>query len=175
MPFDLVTGGASSGKSGLALDLLRGREKVTFIATGIATDDEMARKIERHRKNRPLSWRTLEVPTDVLGAMESLPPDHRCLLLDDLTFWVTNLIYPAGSPPDDVYAGAEEIADALSAPRWEAVVVTNEIGMGIIPPSPETRRFRVTAGRVNQIFAERALRVHLVVSGVPVTIKGGAP
>jgi adenosyl cobinamide kinase/adenosyl cobinamide phosphate guanylyltransferase len=175
MPLVLVTGGASSGKSDFALTLLKDREDVLFIATGVATDGEMAAKIERHRRNRPASWETLEEPTDIVGALGRLGESRADLIIDDLTFWVSNLLFGEGMTPGEVLSEAERAAKILEGRAGESIVVTNEIGMGIVPPEEATRSFRVAAGDVNRIFAAHAYQVHLVVSGVPVTIKGGRP
>lgn len=169
MPYTFVTGGSSSGKSAFVLDLFRGREQVTFIATGRATDPEMARRIREHRRERPGSWRTVEEPLDLASALESCGTGG--IIIDDLTFWVTNQLYMAGASEEEVLRLAARTASALRGFPGRAAVVTNEVGQGLVPDSPEGRRFRKLSGEVNRIFAREAGDAFLVVSGLPLRLK----
>ena len=169
MPYTFVTGGSSSGKSAFVLDLFRKQDRVTFIATGRATDPEMALRIREHRRERPGTWSTVEEPLDLAGTLESCGGGGA--IIDDLTFWVTNQLYLAGASERDVLRFAARTAAALRAFPGPAAVVTNEVGQGLVPDSPEGRRFRKISGEVNRIFAREAGEAYLVVSGLPLRLK----
>ena len=162
MGFVFVTGGARSGKSELAERL--GRESgtaVTFIATATAGDSEMAERIRKHRSARPSQWSTVEAPLALLPAIEAAPPDDF-LIVDCLTLWVSNLL-AEGRPVGEIRALAEAAADELA--RRRGVVVTNEVGLGIVPANELGRRFRDVLGAANSTFAARAERSLLMVAG----------
>jgi adenosylcobinamide kinase / adenosylcobinamide-phosphate guanylyltransferase len=153
MPLTLLIGGARSGKSSLALRLAEG--EVVFIATGEAGDAEMAERIDAHRAERPPSWRTVEAPIDLTGALRDAPPD-ACVIVDCLTLWVANTM-------DE--ARAREAAALAVARPGQTIAVTNEVGLGIVPANELARSYRDLLGRVNTIWAEAADRVLLVVAG----------
>jgi adenosylcobinamide kinase / adenosylcobinamide-phosphate guanylyltransferase len=164
MTVTLLLGGARSGKSDLAHRLARSRGlPVTVLATGEAGDDEMAARIARHRADRPPGWDTVEEPLDVVGAVRRIDPG-RTLLLDCLTLWVSNAM-GAGWDDPAIEAGADRLADALAARAGCSLVVGNEVGWGIVPADPSTRRYRDVHGRVNRIVSERADEALLVVAG----------
>ena len=175
--FTLVTGGARSGKSRYAQSLLEGCASVTFIATAEALDDDMRRRIARHRAERPASWTTVEAPCDLAGALRSVSPEQP-ILVDCLTLWVSNLLLGAGEHAAEAeapwYPAAEVQAalEALQRRRGPTVVVTNEVGLGVVPPTPLGRAYRDALGRVNQRMGEVAERVVFLVAGIPWTIKG---
>ncbi len=174
MSLILVTGGASSGKSRFALSLLKNEKDVTFIATGIATDKEMEARIEKHKKKRPDEWTTVEEPTNIKSKLESIFTDKTKktrIIIDCLTFWVSNLIYIKRFSYQEIIKTSTELADFLSKLTSDVIVVTNELGMSIIPENKETRYFRQIAGEVNQIFAEKSNQVYIVISGIGVKIK----
>jgi adenosylcobinamide kinase / adenosylcobinamide-phosphate guanylyltransferase len=155
----LLLGGARSGKSALAVEIAgRWGGPVTFVATAEAGDEEMAARIARHRAERPAAWRTVEEPLRLLDAIEEAPAGDL-LVVDCLTLWVSNLL------PRDAGAPAAEVAAALAARPGPAVVVSNEVGMGIVPDHPLGRAFRDALGAVNTTFAERAERAALLVAG----------
>jgi adenosyl cobinamide kinase/adenosyl cobinamide phosphate guanylyltransferase len=179
MPLVFLTGGARSGKSRLAVELATSETReVAFIATGQALDDEMTERIARHRALRPDHWETREEPVEVASEVRHLP-DHMGAVIDCLTLWVSNLM-SAGLRDDEIEHRASELASVAGARESLTVVVSNEVGAGIVPVHPEARRFRDVLGRVNTIFAEAADRSVLVVAGRalalsdPRAILGGA-
>jgi len=163
----LVLGGARSGKSRFAEDLVTGLPAPWhYIATAQALDDEMRARIAQHRARRAAGWVTTEVPIELAPALEALP-EGRPVLVDCLTLWLSNLIL-AGR---DAEAEADRLAATLARPRGSWVVVANEVGLGIVPENPLARRFRDAAGRLNQRAAAAADRVVLTVAGLPVEVK----
>ena len=167
----LVTGGGRSGKSRFALSMAEGAARRVFIATMEPFDDESRDRIARHRHERDATWTTVEAPVHLAEAIESLPGDAEIAVIDCLTVWLGNLMHHLG---DGLDADSPEIVaflDALGAPPCDLVIVTNEVGMGIIPDNALARRYRDLAGAVNQLVAARADQVVLIVSGCPVTLK----
>jgi adenosylcobinamide kinase/adenosylcobinamide-phosphate guanylyltransferase len=164
MPFVLLLGGARSGKSALALEIAaRAGEAVTVVATAEARDEEMERRIARHRADRPAGWTTIEEPFALGQAVRLVSPPHF-LIVDCLTLWVSNLL--ARGDDDEAIAGAgREVAAALASRPSGAVVVSNEVGLGIVPANPAARRFRDALGVVNAAFAARADRAAFMVAG----------
>jgi adenosylcobinamide kinase/adenosylcobinamide-phosphate guanylyltransferase len=167
-PLILVTGGARSGKSRFALDRAAdlGPPRV-FLATAQAGDDEMAARIARHRADRPRGWRTVEEPLRLAQALRRF--EGGVVLIDCLTLWLANLMNDDAE--FDPAASIEELLRALRARRAAVVVVTNEVGSGIVPESPLGRAFRDDAGVMNQRVAEAADEAHLVVAGRALRIK----
>jgi len=162
MAIVLLLGGARSGKSAMAMRLASDSgAPVTFIATAQPGDDEMAERIERHRVDRPASWKTVEAPVDLIGAVRTSDADDY-LVLDCLTLWVSNLV-GSGSSPDETEAAACEVIAALQG--RSGVVVTNEVGLGIVPANELARSFRDVLGAVNSLFAAAADRSVLMVAG----------
>lgn len=160
----LLIGGARAGKSEFALELAsRWNGGVTFVATAEARDEEMAERIARHRLGRPEQWKTVEEPLELGAALRSLPVDE-CAIVDCLTLWVANLL-ERGDTAIDVLAEAEKVAGLAAARRPPLVVVTNEVGLGVVPPTPLGRSYRDLLGEVNRVFAERSERAFLVVAG----------
>jgi adenosylcobinamide kinase / adenosylcobinamide-phosphate guanylyltransferase len=158
----LLLGGSRSGKSATAVRLAtESGALVTFIATGEPGDDEMAERIERHRAQRPRAWTTIEAPLSLYAAVDSAPPGDF-LIVDCLTLWVSNLLGDGRTGPD-VVAEARRVADLLRQRR--AVVVSNEVGLGIMPANELARLFGDALGSVNTVFAEVASRTLLMVSG----------
>lgn len=173
----LILGGARSGKSALAQRLVRLRRtggRVLFIATAEAGDDEMRRRIAHHRASRPADWTTLEVPRDLARAIAA-SNDYDVAIVDCLGVWVSNLLADADPSPADAEAAILEAASQLLA-AYEAaaaslILVSQEVGMGLVPPYPLGRAFRDVLGRVNQRLAARADRVYLTVSGLALEMK----
>ncbi len=170
MPLVFLTGGASSGKSKFALNLLKDRKDVTFIATGVETDPEMENRIKRHRKGRPPEWETIEEPLDLLAAVKKVTPG-RAVIIDCLTFWVSNLLYYSRTKSNEIIRIANETADFLKGLNTDVIVVTNEIGMGVIPATEDGRFYRTIIGEMNQIFASRADEAHMVINGIGLRLK----
>ena len=165
MPLTFLVGGARSGKSALAIRLASVWEgPVFFLATAEARDDEeLAERIESHRRERPDGWRTIEEPVDLLGAL-GRAPGTAFLLVDCLTLWVANAL-EAGWSDDEVERAASDGAALARERPSPTVVVSNEVGMGVVPATPLGRSFRDLQGRVNAVFAENADRACLVVAG----------
>jgi adenosylcobinamide kinase/adenosylcobinamide-phosphate guanylyltransferase len=159
----LLTGGARSGKSALAVALAeRDGAHVVFLATGLPGDNEMAARIARHRAERPPRWTTVEEPVRLVEAIGAVEPS-ACLIVDCLSLWVASLI-EAGSAAG-VEGAAAAAADVAAARSGTTIVVTNEVGLGIVPATPLGRGYRDLLGRVNAIWAERATAAYLVVAG----------
>ena len=163
----LVTGGARSGKSRHAQALAEGlgAERI-YLATGTASDAEMAHRIRRHQADRGPSWRTIEAATDVVPHLSAGP----VVLLDCLTLWVSNLLHHRGerSLDDDRAALVRAVEEAQN----HIILVTNEVGLGIVPMHPLARRFRDEAGWLAQDLARVCDEVHLCVAGLPLKLKG---
>ena len=164
MAIVLLVGGARSGKSRLAqLLALQAGGPVTFIATGEPRDEEMKERIARHRTERPSTWRTIEEPLDLLGALRSAGPED-CVIVDCLTLWVSNLL-DAGRAAADVLTTSVECARQAAERRPDTIVVSNEVGLGIVPANELARVYRDTLGSVNSVFADAAHRTAFVVAG----------
>lgn len=165
----LVLGGTRSGKSGYALARARelGGEDVTFVATALPGDPELDERIALHRRVRPSGWDTLEADADLAGTIARARP-QRVLLLDSLTLWASAFAETGGS----LEQAWDEVAAALARRERPAVLVSDEVGMGIVPVTPAGRRFRDDLGRLNQRAAADADEVVLMVAGLPLRLKG---
>jgi len=167
----LITGGARSGKSRYALTLAqRYPTPRAFIATAEPLDDDMRRRIERHRQERASDFVTLESPLDPAESLVTLPTDARVAVLDCLTVWLGNLLHHHPNV-DGPRTQVTRFLKMLDAPPCDLIVVTNEVGAGIIPHNDLARRFRDEAGTLNQQVAAKADRLILMVSGYPLTVK----
>lgn len=164
----LITGGARSGKSRYALKLAESFSKRVFIATCEPIDEEMKERIERHRRERGDGFRTVEEPVDLAGVVASL--DTEAAVVDCLTVWLGNLIH-RDEEIDVCHPRIEAFLKTIEAPPCNLIIVTNELGMSIVPANPLSRRFRDLSGRVNREVAERSGRVILMVSGIPLIVK----
>ncbi|MBI3332623.1 MAG: bifunctional adenosylcobinamide kinase/adenosylcobinamide-phosphate guanylyltransferase [Candidatus Omnitrophica bacterium] len=169
----LVTGGARAGKSRFALGLAeKGRfRRRLFVATGVPCDGEMAGRIARHRRERNGSWVTVEEPLNLPERLKT----HRLssgtlLLLDCLPTFVTNHLL-ANSSPSRIESRVGDLLKACRRAGLSAILVSNEVGLGIVPDHPLGRRFRDLLGRINQRVAEAADEVYLLVAGIPVRLK----
>jgi adenosylcobinamide kinase / adenosylcobinamide-phosphate guanylyltransferase len=162
----LVTGGARSGKSRFALDRAASLGRpLLFVATAEAGDDEMAARIARHREERAPAWRTIEEPLEVADVLRR--ESGAAIVLDCLTLWLSNLLERGR----DVDAATRDLVAALGARRSSIVVVTNEVGSGIVPEHAVARDFRDRAGFLNRAVAEVADELHLLVCGQPLRVK----
>ena len=166
----LITGGVRSGKSRHALALASGFARRAFVATAEPFDEEMRERIGRHRAVRGDAFLTVEEPCDIAGALTRLDPGTEVAVVDCLTVWLANLMHRQG-PDQERYPEVDALFKALETPPCRLILVSNEIGMGIVPENPMARRFRDLAGAVNQQIAALADEVVLMVSGIPVTIK----
>ena len=177
MPGELVfvLGGARSGKSDFAQSFAKRRPgRVLFVATAEAGDDDMARRIEAHRANRPSNWDTLEEPVALESAIRAVSEAYETVLIDCLTLWVSNLLIR-----DEKNSGieslildeAKKLLELHQATNATWIVVSNEVGLGLVPPNELGRTFRDTLGRVNQLFATCADTPYLMVSGLALDLK----
>lgn len=159
----LVLGGARSGKSSLAERLVRGMGgRPTYIATATAGDEEMRARIAQHREQRGEGWHTVEEP---LALADAIRATNGPVLVDCLTLWLSNLMFAER----DVAVETAGLLDALAA--GPVVLVSNEVGMGLVPDTPLGRRFRDAQGRLNQAVAAAVPRVLFVAAGLPIVLK----
>jgi adenosylcobinamide kinase / adenosylcobinamide-phosphate guanylyltransferase len=165
----LVLGGVRSGKSHYAQQLGERAARVVFVATATAgNDDEMQRKVERHQSSRPLHWQTVEEPLWLAEAISRYGPSCDLMIIDCLTFFAANLL----DAEDDEQGAVEALCSALKAPPCSIVLVSNEVGSGVVPAYPSGRRFRDLLGEMNQSVARVASNVLLLVAGLPLVLKG---
>ena len=165
-----VTGGARSGKSSFALQLASRYEKKVFLATAEPFDDEMKSRIGKHREERGDQFITIEEPLYPEQALRILPSGSEVVLLDCLTVWAGNLMHRF----DDeglIHNRIDCFINVLDHPPCDIILVSNEVGMGIVPENTMARRFRDIAGIVNQKVASRATEAYLLCSGLPVRLK----
>ena len=177
----LITGGVRSGKSRFAERLAAqlGGDRVVYIATAEPLDDEMRERIAVHRADRPTGWRTLEAPVDVAAAIEGAaasPTPPRVILVDCLTMLVSNLLLGRdGGEEETASARVDQQARAISAAcariAPKVIVVTNEVGWGVVPSTPLGRRYRDLLGTANQVLAATSAQVYLLVAGIAVDCK----
>lgn len=170
----LVIGGARSGKSRFAQSLCANGQRVVYVATARVDDEEMRARIARHRADRPGAWSTIEEPLAVADVVARQSADADFILLDCLTVWLSNFCWEWRDryPKDLESAAAEELRRlAGAAPGAHLIVVTNEVGCGIVPEHPVARLFRDLQGLANQQMARAAEAVYHVVAGIPVKIK----
>lgn len=167
-PVTLILGGARSGKSALAERMVAdsGLEKV-YVATAQALDDEMRARIGEHRARRDRSWRTVEAPIELSAVLTAEARPTRAVLVDCLTLWLTNLLL-AGR---DVVAAADDLVAVLDRQLGPVVLVSNEVGSGVVPMDELSRAFVDHAGRLHQRIAAVADHVRLVVAGLPLDLK----
>jgi adenosylcobinamide kinase / adenosylcobinamide-phosphate guanylyltransferase len=161
MTLVLLLGGARSGKSALAVRLAG--ERATFVATATAGDEEMAARIERHRAERPAAWATVEEPIALRAALGLIAADED-VVVDCLSLWVSNLL-AAGWEDGAVEQEAAEVAASAASRAGATIVVSNEVGLGIVPMDPLGRRYRDLLGRVNAQWAAAADEAAFVVAG----------
>ena len=162
MSLTFLLGGARSGKSRLAVELAsRWEGPVTFIATGEPGDEEMAERIRLHRTERPAAWTSVEEPVELESALESVAPE-AAVVLDCLSLWVANLLERGEHAIESRSDRAVVLARRRASP---AIVVSNEVGLGVVPVSELGRRYRDVLGRVNAQWAAAADEAALVVAG----------
>lgn len=165
----LVLGGARSGKSRFAQARAEAEEgALVYIATGQAFDTEMAERIERHRADRGPRWRTVEAPLALAGAIAAEARPGQVVLVDCLTLWASHLMLGE----QDIEAETKRLAEAIRAARGPLILVSNEVGLGIVPENALARRFRDVAGRINQAVAEVVAEAVFVAAGLPLRLKG---
>ena len=178
-----ITGGARSGKSAFAERLVRARGgRVAFVATARAGDDEMAQRIQKHQQRRPSAWSTFECEDDLADTISRASTAHDVILVDCLTVYLTRLLPHLA---DDEVADSEvaerveervekelsEVLEAAKSSGRDVIIVSNEVGSGLVPPYPSGRLFRDMVGRANQMLASAADFAYLIVAGVALDLK----
>jgi len=174
---DLVLGGVRSGKSREALRLAASLPpgfRGAFLATAQALDADMRARIERHQAERPRGWVTVEAPHDVVRALEGMATRHDVVVLDCITLWVANL-YLRGEKAAAVVDAADGLARFIGLRRASLIIVSNEVGAGVHPPTEVGLHFRDILGEVNQRIAAAVDRVTYMVAGIPSIIKNALP
>ncbi|HTV96032.1 MAG TPA: bifunctional adenosylcobinamide kinase/adenosylcobinamide-phosphate guanylyltransferase [Steroidobacteraceae bacterium] len=167
----LILGGVRSGKSRHADALARAQGRaVTVIATGVAQDEEMAARIEAHRNSRSPEWNVIEEPIRLAAALRAAAASQDVVIVDCLTLWLSNLL--CGDDPDALRRESAALLDTLATLGTPCIMVSNEVGLGIIPASALARRFGDEAGVLHQRVAALCDRVILMLAGLPLAIKG---
>jgi adenosylcobinamide kinase / adenosylcobinamide-phosphate guanylyltransferase len=180
----LVLGGARSGKSHFAQEYARRSEgRVLFVATATAGDEDMRRRIEKHKQERPADWRTLEASTDTGKQIEANAGDAQLIVIDCITLLVNNIFSRYDEKMFDtleneileraVAAEIEQLQQCLKNVNASFLIVSNEVGLGLVPDNRMGRLYRDILGRANQILAQTADEVYLMVAGIPLKIKPG--
>jgi adenosylcobinamide kinase/adenosylcobinamide-phosphate guanylyltransferase len=170
---ELILGGVRSGKSRLAEQRARDSDlEVVYIATAIAGDTELDERIRRHRSRRPATWRVVEEPLALSQALRAQASAQRCLVVECLTLWLTNLLCTAAHCFERERLS---LMDTLPALAGHIVLVSNETGLGVIPQGVLSRRFVDVSGELHQGLATICDRVTLVVAGLPLPLKGTHP
>lgn len=168
-----VTGGARSGKSRFAEEYAKKiSDSVCYLATAEALDEEMKERICHHQERRPQNWKTVEEPLEVHTAIQSLNGSAKVILLDCLTLWMSNLLH---KHPSDAECRVQDMLEAsfikIRNSGQTLILISNEIGMGVIPDNPLSRQFADISGRVNQFCSREADEVYFLVSGIPMKVK----
>lgn len=166
----LVLGGAASGKSQAALERAGRIGPKAFVATAQALDREMAARIARHRATRSADWTTAEVPRELSAWFRSQGKDYRTIVVDCLTLWLSN-VGGRRIAKVDMTGDVGDLLQAIRATPARVVLVSNELGFGLVPTSRSARAFRDVAGRINQQIAEAADEVYFVISGQSLRLK----
>jgi adenosylcobinamide kinase/adenosylcobinamide-phosphate guanylyltransferase len=170
-----LLGGARSGKSTFALELaIKIGEKVLFVATGEALDDEMQTRIKEHQKSRPKTWQTLETPRNVGKTLKEHIGNTEVVIIDCLTLLVSNLIADEFAYPEaekKVMAEINELISAMDAICANFIIVSNEVGLGLVPDNKLGRIYRDLLGKANQLIAQRANQVYFLTAGIPLKLK----
>lgn len=168
----LILGGARSGKSRYGLGLAaRCPAPRLFVATCEPRDAEMEARIEAHQRQRGSDWTTREVPLELTAALGAAQDGYGVILVDCLTMWVSNLLLKEGAPRGSIQTAGERLVEVLAQTATPTILISNEVGFGIVPDNPLAREFRDQAGWLHQRLAQVADLVVLVVAGVPVLIK----
>jgi adenosylcobinamide kinase / adenosylcobinamide-phosphate guanylyltransferase len=168
----LVLGGVRSGKSRYAQQIAERFERVVFIATAAALDDEMRVKIQKHRDDRPAQWLTVEEPVEIANAIAAHDVSCDCIVIDCLTIFAANLLEHHGENDEAISLRSKQLRDALQNARCDVVLVSNEVGSGIVPSYPLGRRYRDLLGELNQKVAAVADNALFFVAGLPIVLKG---
>jgi adenosylcobinamide kinase/adenosylcobinamide-phosphate guanylyltransferase len=169
----LITGGARSGKSSFALSLgLKNYSERAFIATAVPFDREMKERISQHREERDGQFYTIEEPLDLPRALIALRSGTEVGIVDCLTVWLGNLYHHFPDEEEKVGLQVDAFLEHLDHPVCDLILVTNEVGWGIVPENPMARSFRDRAGYLNRSVARKATHVYLLCCGIPLPLKG---
>lgn len=168
----LIIGGCRSGKSRHALQIAEtsGTRQKLFIATCVPQDEEMRERVRRHQQERGDDWQALEVPIEVASAIARKGVDAGLILVDCLTLWISNIMLE-NETEDAIHRRIDALCDLLTAPPCPVILVSNEVGTGIVPENALARHYRDLVGRANQQVAAACRQVIWMVAGIPVTIK----
>ena len=170
----LVLGGARSGKSSWALDYVeKSYHSYMFLATAEVMDEEMADRVDLHRKARGPKWQLREEPLEIAEVLTSTGGDVEAILIDCMTIWLSNVLLKKGAEKVPAYRNA--LLEALVQSRQSVVIVSNEVGSGIVPERPLGRQYRDMAGSLNQKLAAAADQALLIVAGLPIFLKQPHP
>jgi adenosylcobinamide kinase/adenosylcobinamide-phosphate guanylyltransferase len=182
----LITGGARSGKSRFAQELAgRSGESVLFVATAVAGDEEMRHRIEEHKRARPAGWRTLEITTHIGSQIEQKSGGAGVVIVDCITLLVNNIFSQYSDETGEqidatltekrVTEEISELIECINHVDASFIIVTNEVGMGLVPANRVGRLYRDLLGKANQLLAQRADEVYLMAAGLPLQIKPSSP
>lgn len=178
----LITGGARSGKSYFAQELaMKPGKRVLFVATAVAGDEEMQQRIEEHKQTRPAEWSTLEVSTRVGSALRQKSGQAEIIIVDCITLLVNNIFSQHSDPTGEiidaplvekaVISEISELVECIKDSSASFIIVTNELGSGLVPVNKMSRLYRDLLGKANQLLAQTADEVYLMVAGLPLMIK----
>jgi adenosylcobinamide kinase/adenosylcobinamide-phosphate guanylyltransferase len=168
-----ITGGCRSGKSRFALDYANQHfSKKLYLATCEALDEEMVQRIDHHKKMRGPEWQTIEEPVEIVNKIRQYGDEGDVILLDCMTLWLSNLLMRRKNDPE-VMDEVNRFIDTVKQIPASLIIVSNEVGMGIVPADPLSRRFRDLSGMANQKIVEVAETVVFMISGLPLFLKGG--
>lgn len=175
MTVHLVLGGARSGKSAYAEQIASASQlAVTYIATAQVYDDEFAKRIAHHQARRPKDWQFVEAPFNLAKTLATHATENTCVIIDCLTLWLAQCICPDCELPETVSWEKERAAllEALPNTKGKVILVSNEVGMGIVPLGKINRQFQDEQGRLNQSIAKLADEVSFIAAGLPLKLKG---
>ena len=180
----LVTGGARSGKSSFAESLCKNQNnRIAYIATSVAFDNEMKNRVKKHQESRPKEWKTYEIYKDIYSIIDEIGEKHDTVIMDCVTLMVNNLMFTYGIDVDKATSKEldelenyirdqiEKLLDAVKKTNLYFVIVSNEIGMGIVPANKLSRISSDFVGRANQLIGKYSDEVYFVVSGIPMKVK----
>ena len=180
----LVTGGSRSGKSNFAESLcIKQNNRTAYIATSIPFDDEMKNRVKKHQESRPKEWKTYEIYKDIYSIVEELDNNHDTVIMDCVTLMVNNLMFTYGIEVDKatsqeldeleeyIKEQIKKLMEAIKKTNLYFVIVSNEVGMGIVPENKLSRIYADFVGRANQLIAKYSDEVYFVVSGIPMKVK----
>lgn len=167
----MLLGGGRSGKSRLAISLGRGFKRKAIIATLEPKDEEMKARVKRHKKERGKNWNLIEEPIELKKAIETAQGKNEFIVIDCITLWLSNLLL-SGKSDHQIIAIVKNLCKILKKQKAKLVLVSNEVGDGLVPDNELSRRFRDLMGETNQLLAKASDSVYLLKAGIPILIKG---